>query len=99
MAAGHIREGIEKVWKESAVFENVRKASIIDDEHYKRNPLRFLIGGGDIDHSFIQYGKPTGHDPYTEVYNRIALYVLAEEAKEYKLIDNVLEKRISLDKK
>jgi rSAM/selenodomain-associated transferase 2 len=83
MAAGHISEGIGKVWRESPVLQIVRNASIADDSNYGRNPLKFLVGGGDIDHSFIYSRNLTGADPYSEVYNRMALKLLAEEAAKY----------------
>jgi len=83
MLAGHISQGLEAVWKNSPVLDQVRRASIARDERYSDNPLRFFIGGGDIDHSFIHGGSLTGHDPYAEVYNRTALHLLAREAGKY----------------
>ena len=81
LMAGHISEGIEKVWRKSPVLTRVRNASLIDHIRYRENPLRFLIGGGDIDHSFIRAGTLTGHDPYLELYNQILLALLSEEGK------------------
>ncbi len=77
--AGHISEGIERVWRDSEVCRTVRKASLVDCEEYRGNPLKFLVGGGDIDHSFVNSGRFVGGDPYIEVYNSIALQLLAEQ--------------------
>lgn len=79
--AGHISDGIEKVWANSSVLRRLREASIAHDPIYSQNPLKFLVGGGDIDHSFTASGRLTGDDPYVEVYNTIALEVIAEEAR------------------
>ena len=83
VAAGHISDGIEAVWTNSVVLQRLREASIASDPTYSTNPLKFLIGGGDVDHSFTASGRVTGHDPYVEVYNTVALAVMAEEARRY----------------
>ena len=89
MVAGHVSEGVETVWRKSPLLEQVRQASLIDDEAYNRNPLKFLVGGGDMDHSFIHAGYLTGHDPYVEIYNRVALWMLAEEGRSCPLPDGL----------
>ena len=78
--AGHIREGLETVWRQSDLFETLRSASLIHSDRYRENPLRFIVGGGDVDHSFVHGGNFVGHDPYVDLYNRIALAVIVEEA-------------------
>ncbi len=89
MVAGHISAGLEQVWRNSPVLERVRATSLTDSERYQKNPLKFLIGGGDIDHSFMCSGSLTGHDPYVEVYNRLALDILAQEAKKYDISETL----------
>jgi len=44
------------------------------------SPLRFLLGGGDPDHSFVHGGRFVGDDPYVPLYERIALWLIASEA-------------------
>ncbi len=84
VACGHLDEGLGEVWKTSPVLNDLRKASLIDSPAYQANPLKFLVGGGDIDHSFM-YGKEwVGHDPYVEIYNRIALQLISDQASQYK---------------
>ena len=83
MAAGHSSDGLERVWRSSPVLKRVRRASLVDHPDCPGNPLRFLTGGGDIDHSFIHSGELVGHDPYEEVYGRMALFLMAEEGRRY----------------
>ncbi len=84
MRAGHLADGLEAVWVNSPVLRKVRQASIAHDPVYSQNPLKFLVGGGDLDHSLTASGSLTGGDPYVEVYNRIALAVIAEQAGQYR---------------
>ena len=78
--AGHLKEGLESVWRESDLLQALRSASLTQSERYLKNPLRFIVGGGDVDHSFVNGGNFVGHDPYVDLYNRIALAVIVEEA-------------------
>jgi MoaA/NifB/PqqE/SkfB family radical SAM enzyme/ubiquinone/menaquinone biosynthesis C-methylase UbiE len=78
---GHINEGLETVWKKSPLFSHLRSLSISYDKNYAQNPLKFLIGGGDIDHSFYAGGSFVGHDPYVELYNRISLWLIENAVK------------------
>lgn len=80
MACGHIREGIKQVWQHSDILKNVRSASLNSSEAYRANVLRYLVGGGDIDHSYIHCKEITGCDPYVELYNRIAKWLIVREA-------------------
>ncbi|MHC4075909.1 MAG: methyltransferase domain-containing protein, partial [Planctomycetota bacterium] len=76
LKAGHLSQTIEKVWRDSEICNMVRKASLIDSNKYSENPLKFLIGGGDIDHSYINSGRLTGADPYVDIYNNTAFQLL-----------------------
>jgi 7,8-dihydro-6-hydroxymethylpterin dimethyltransferase len=81
--AGRLEQGLAQVWQESKLLQDLRRASIMRSDSYQENPLRFLTGGGDIDHSFVQGQRFLDHDPYTELYNTLALAVMAEEAQQY----------------
>ena len=85
LTAGHVSEGLEQVWKRSPVLERVRKASLIHSKAYKQNPFRYLIGGGDIDHSFIAGNTFVGNDPYIEIYNHMLLYLISKEARGFRM--------------
>jgi MoaA/NifB/PqqE/SkfB family radical SAM enzyme/SAM-dependent methyltransferase len=80
MVCGHISEGLEQVWRNSKVLDSVRSASLNNSDAYRANVLRYIIGGGDIDHSYIYCGKITGCDPYVELYNNIAKWLIVRES-------------------
>ena len=82
-ACGHLDQGLEQVWRTSPVLEELRRSSLVDSPGYQTNPLKFLVGGGDIDHSFMRSGQWVGHDPYVELYNRIALQLIVDQADRY----------------
>lgn len=82
LRCGSLGDGLGKVWRNSPVLDEVRRASIAGST-YEKNPLRFLVGGGDIDHSYIASGNLSGNDPYVELYNNIALWLIARQAEAY----------------
>jgi MoaA/NifB/PqqE/SkfB family radical SAM enzyme/ubiquinone/menaquinone biosynthesis C-methylase UbiE len=83
MQCGHLREGLESVWKTSTVLQMIRNASLNENPVLRKNPLKFLVGGSDIDHSYINCGKITGCDPYLELYNNIVKWLIVEESRKY----------------
>ena len=85
--AGHISEGIKNVWLKSPVFKRIRKASLVDNNLEQGDAMNFLIGGGDIDHSYIAGKHFVGYDPYRKLYAQIALHLLSREAQKYPVND------------
>ena len=83
LACGALADGLEAVWRRSPVLEKIRDSSLIASEAYRANPLRFLVGGGDLDHSYLAGGDPVGHDPYVELYNGLALWLISRQARRY----------------
>ena len=84
MQCGHIRQGLEQVWKGSPVLAEVRKASLNQSERYRNNAFRYLVGGGDIDHSYVHTGRLTGGDPYLDLYTDTAKWLIAREAHRHR---------------
>ncbi len=82
LTCGHLSEGLERVWRDSPLMNNIRSLSVANCEALKDDPLRFLTGGGDIDHSFIFAGTFVGADPYLPLYRRMALYLIRREAQQ-----------------
>jgi len=80
LACGNIADGMEKVWRHSPVLEKVRAASLADDPETAEDPWRFLIGGGDIDHSYVAGGRLVGADPYLPLYRGLALWLIGRAA-------------------
>ncbi len=78
---GHISENLENVWRNSPALASLRELSIVSDTNYNANPLKYIIGGGDIDHSYYAGGAYVGHDPYVPLYNRLALWLMVQSAQ------------------
>lgn len=79
---GSVEQGLEQVWKNSIELNALRHATI-SGSGYDTNPLKFLVGGGDIDHSYLASGQFTGHDPYVGLYNALSLWLIGQKASEY----------------
>ncbi|HIE07065.1 MAG TPA: methyltransferase domain-containing protein [Desulfarculaceae bacterium] len=71
-----INSDLKTTWRSDPVFKNLRQANAMAINH----PLRFILGGGDPDHSYIHAGKFSGHDPYWPLYEAIALWQITREA-------------------
>lgn len=71
-----ITDGIVNAWKNSPVLSAIRATSAagLDD------PWRFLLGGGDLDHSYYQAGTFTGNDPYQPLMEQVALTLIRRTA-------------------
>ena len=67
---------LARSWRESPVLEQLRRSTAAE----LSSPLRFIVGGGDQDHSFVHGGRFIGHDPYLPLYEEIALWLIAAEA-------------------
>jgi len=83
LACGALADGLETVWRQSPVLLKIRQATLVASEVYRANPLRFLVGGGDLDHSYLAGGELIGHDPYVELYNGLALWLISRQARQY----------------
>lgn len=78
---GNISQGLETVWRNSEALETLRSLSVKDDPVYGTNPLKYIVGGPDIDHSFHTGGSYLGHDPYLPLYSRLALWLMVQSAQ------------------
>lgn len=82
---GPLADGLEQAWRQSSVLARIRDTSLLDSATTAASPLSFLIGGGDLDHSYLRGGEFVGHDPYLELYESLALWLIAERAARYPL--------------
>lgn len=74
--ATNIDKELARAWRESPVLEEVRRATVVG----LSSPLRFFLGGGDPDHSYIHAGVFVGCDPYEALHERTALWLISKEA-------------------
>ena len=79
---GHLRESIETVWRQSTTFKRLRALSVATDPDEVTDPLRFITGGSDMDHSYTAAGRFSGADPYRPLYRQMALWLMAERTQD-----------------
>ncbi len=89
LAAGVVDNGnLRQIWQDSPVARRFRQASVANKSWLRDDPFRFILGGGDIEHSyfFSADGAGTGDlhapDPYYEVYRALARDIMVELAQE-----------------
>jgi 7,8-dihydro-6-hydroxymethylpterin dimethyltransferase len=71
-----VRNGLATAWRQSPVLNDLRESTAAS----LKSPWRFLLGGGDPDHSYLHGGAFMGHDPYVELYEKMAMWLIAQEA-------------------
>jgi len=74
--ATDLTDGLARAWRSGPVLERMRQQTVRDLPH----PLRYLLGGGDPDHSYLAGGTFLGADPYLELYERTVLWLIARRA-------------------
>ena len=73
-------QGLETIWKTSAVCRDLRDATVERKPLCRSCSLRFLCGGGDVEHGYWPAAADgqsrrsafVGHDPYCELYKGLA---------------------------
>jgi MoaA/NifB/PqqE/SkfB family radical SAM enzyme/SAM-dependent methyltransferase len=68
--------GLEAAWRHSPVLARLRAATCAASP----SPWRFILGGGDPDHSYRHSGAFSGHDPYQPFQERLAAWMILGEA-------------------
>ncbi len=82
---GHVSEGLSRVWLESPAAEAIRRLSLLDSPEMASDPLRFITGGGDLDHCLVVGpggGFSLGPDPYRPVYGWMIQEILRHEVED-----------------
>lgn len=82
--AGSLHDGIETVWRTSPLLERMRRTSLLDIPAMAADPWRFVVGGGDLDHCFVNGDEAAathpGDDPYRSFYGLAARMLIEDEA-------------------
>jgi len=73
---------LERIWKEGAVCRDMRAATVERKPQCRTCTLKFLCGGGDIEHGYWATQSFGGHDPYCDLYKGLAADAFAELASE-----------------
>lgn len=89
LAAGVVTNGnLRRIWQDSPVARRFRQASVANKSWLRDDPFRFILGGGDIEHSYFFSAGGSGAgdlhapDPYYEVYRALARDIMVELAQE-----------------
>ena len=83
-------ESLEVIWKESTVSRDLRSASVEKKPLCRSCELKFLCGGGDLEHGYWTTATDGGgtrgsflaHDPYCELYRGLADDALSDLARD-----------------
>jgi len=70
------------IWRDSAVAREWRAATVEAKEICRGCPLKFLCGGGDVEHAYFYGGSILAHDPYCALHQAMigdALFARAAE--------------------
>ncbi len=72
------QRGLLEVWRGSAVANELRATSLAKSPALLGDPLRFVTGGGDLEHAYFWSGSFLGGDPYAPLYAALARDLMAD---------------------
>ena len=80
--------GEEALWMQGNTIEEALRSDVAQRIAHASvirltSALRFLLGGGDLDHSFSRAKTFMGDDPYEALMEKLSLWLITEEAKWY----------------
>ncbi|MBI2149299.1 MAG: methyltransferase domain-containing protein, partial [Acidobacteria bacterium] len=73
---------LETIWKESLVSRDLRRASVLFKKDCSDCHLRFICGGGDVEHSYVHTGSFVGEDPYSAVHEWLLMRAISDVVEE-----------------
>jgi len=74
-----VDDGLAKAWRGSEVLDRIRNSSCRDLDC----AWRYILGGGDSDHSYMGSGTFVGDDPYLPLYRQMSLQLISETAQRF----------------
>jgi radical SAM protein with 4Fe4S-binding SPASM domain len=84
-----LEQPLETIWKNSGVLQELRRTTVDQKVHCRVCHLKFLCGGGDLEHGYWASGPSTGlgagftgHDPYCDVYRGLAADAFGDLAEQ-----------------
>lgn len=69
---------LAKIWAESPLAQELRAATLVKKADVRSDPLRFMTGGGDIEHAYLYRQSWTAPDPYYPLTRELALDAMFE---------------------
>jgi len=77
-------QSLQEIWLKSDMARAFQSATVEQKPICRNCPLKFLCGGGDVEHAYFYGGSILAHDPYCELHKAMfadALQELTEERK------------------
>ena len=63
---------LAEVWRAAAIVAELREATLAKSAAALADPLRFITGGGDLEHAYFWSGSFVGRDPYAALVSELA---------------------------
>jgi radical SAM protein with 4Fe4S-binding SPASM domain len=83
LACGSVhQQTLRDIWLNSDVCRQFRAVSVEHKAICRTCPLKFLCGGGDLEHAYFYGGALRAHDPYCELHKAMIADAFAELAAE-----------------
>ncbi len=71
-------DALAVTWQSSTVAQGLRATSLAQGAAQRTDPLRFIVGGGDLEHAYFWSGDLLGIDPYAPIYDAVARDLMAD---------------------
>lgn len=76
-----MKSSLEAIWRDSPIARTFRECSVQKKARSKDSYLKYLNGGGDIEHSYLYSGQLMGEDPFDEFNEQWILDLLFSRAQ------------------
>ncbi len=76
-----IASSLESIWRDSPIARAFRECSVQKKAKSKDSYLKYLSGGGDIEHTYLYSGQLMGEDPFDEFNEKWILDLLFSRAE------------------
>jgi len=75
------KQSLEAIWREAPIGDEIRKGSVQNKAKCKDCYLKYLCGGGDLEHTFLYSERLMGEDPFSEFYEHWIQEILFSHAQ------------------
>ncbi|HLG21993.1 MAG TPA: methyltransferase domain-containing protein, partial [Candidatus Manganitrophaceae bacterium] len=71
-----LEQPLDQIWRNSKLAEQIRRSSVQTKAKCKDCYLKYLCGGGDMEHTYLYGGRFLGEDPFSEFYENLIVETL-----------------------
>lgn len=83
LSCDNLDQGLSQIWHKNPTLSTIRSTSLVDLPNWQERPLSLITGGGDPDHSWTHAETLVGDDPYLELYEKLVLHLIVDQAQHY----------------